>query len=131
MNNNHPLATGLLAGAAVGVGLGMLLAPRRGSETRTLLRGHANRYKDGIAKGYKRASHSVNGWAERGQGVYKNTRDKVTQGAKETGRYVRDVADAVTRRAHQQSETHVRRVPGSPAMATSSGQSHDPRHKSF
>ena len=127
MNNKHPLATGLLAGMAVGAGVGMLLAPRRGSETRTMLRGHANRYKDGMSKGYKRASSSVNDWTHRGQGVYKNTRDKVAQGAKETGRYMREVADAVTRKSRRVGESPVRR----PTMATATGQSHDTRHKSF
>jgi gas vesicle protein len=127
MNNNHPLATGLLAGVAVGAGIGMLFAPRRGSETRTQLRGHVNRYADGISKGYRRASDQVGDLAHRGQGVYKSTREKVAQGAKETSRYMREVADAVTRKSRRLGEAQVRR----PAMATSSGQSHDTRHKSF
>ena len=108
MNNNHPLATGLIAGAAVGVGVGLLLAPRRGSETRTQLKGHVNRYADGISKGYR------------------TTRDKVTHGARETGRYVRDVADAVTRKARH-ADAHGR-GPVSAVMGTT-GQARDTKHR--
>jgi len=117
MNNNHPLATGLLAGAAVGLGVGMLFAPQRGSETRTQLRGQVGRYAGGIRKGYRRASTSVGDWTHRGKGIYATTRDKVTHGAKQTGQYVREVADAVTRKARQ-SDAPVRRVPAGAALST-------------
>jgi gas vesicle protein len=109
MNNNHPLATGLIAGAALGVGMGLLLAPRRGSETRTQLKGHVNRYAGGISKGYR------------------TTREKVAQGARETGRYVRDVADVVTRKARH-GDAQSGRGPVSAVMGTA-GQARDTKHR--
>jgi gas vesicle protein len=85
----HPVALGLLAGAAVGVGLGLLLAPRKGSEVRHQLA--------------DRAKHV----ASSGHDAYCACRDAVSHGAQRTGRYVRDLADTVTRKAHKTSPVEV------------------------
>ena len=127
MNNNHPLATGLIAGAAVGVGIGLLFAPRRGSETRGQIKGHVNRYTGGISKGYRDASRKVGDWAHRGKGVYATTRDKVAHGARETSRYVRDVADAVTQKARH-ADAHSGRAPVSAVMSTT-GPTRETKHR--
>ena len=62
MRGRHPLATGILAGTAVGACVGILLAPRRGSETR-------KRVGDGVNSGYRRAKGTVGQWAKSGQGA--------------------------------------------------------------
>jgi Gas vesicle protein len=110
MRGRHPLATGILAGTAVGACMGILLAPRRGSETR-------KRVGDGVNSGYRRAKDSVGQWARSGRGAYKSTRDKVVKGAKGTSQYVREVANAVTRKAHREGEADLRRM----SSASSSG----------
>ena len=49
---------GLLTGTVLGAGLGMLFAPRAGSELR-------NRISEQASEGYRRASESAGQWAER------------------------------------------------------------------
>lgn len=84
-DGGHPVAIGLLTGAAVGVGLGLLFAPRKGSEVRHQLA--------------DRAKHV----ASSGHDAYCACRDAVSHGAQRTGRYVRDLADTVARKAHRTS----------------------------
>ena len=50
---------GLVAGAVIGVGLGMLLAPKPGSELRSQLGETATRLRDRAAEGYSAASSRV------------------------------------------------------------------------
>ena len=50
---------GLIAGAVLGVGLGMLLAPRAGSELRGQLGDTASKLRDRAAEGYTAASGRV------------------------------------------------------------------------
>jgi gas vesicle protein len=113
VRGRHPLATGIVAGTAVGACLGLLFAPRRGSETRSHL-------VNSTSNGYRRAKGSVGNWTHRGRGVYTATRDRIVKGAKGTGRYVRDVADAVTMKAHRQSDAPLRRVSPSPTTSVGS-----------
>jgi gas vesicle protein len=90
--SNHRLAKGFIAGAAVGVGLGMLLAPRRGSELRKQVKVQVNN----LANTAHRAKDTTGEWAHRGHDLYVVCRDKVAHAAHGTSRYVREVADAVT-----------------------------------
>jgi gas vesicle protein len=94
-DRGHPLAIGLLAGAAVGVGLGLLFAPRKGSEVRHQL---ADR-----AKHVASSSHDA----------YGVCRDAVRESARRTGRQVRDLADTVTRKARRASPVE---APGAPVV---------------
>jgi gas vesicle protein len=64
--SGHPLAVGLLTGAAFGIGLGMLLAPRRGSELRRTVARQAGRVIDAAGAVSGRA-RSVIGKAQRGR----------------------------------------------------------------
>ncbi|MEX2270980.1 MAG: YtxH domain-containing protein [Vicinamibacterales bacterium] len=50
---------GLIAGAVLGAGLGMLLAPRAGSELRTQLGDTASKLRERAAEGYSAASSKV------------------------------------------------------------------------
>ena len=50
---------GLIAGAVLGVGVGMLLAPKSGSELRNQLGDTASRLRDRAAEGYSTASSRV------------------------------------------------------------------------
>jgi len=50
---------GLIAGAVLGAGIGMLLAPRPGSELRSQLGDQASKLRDRAAEGYTTASTKV------------------------------------------------------------------------
>jgi len=58
---------GLLAGAAMGVGLGMLLAPKAGSELRNQLSGQAGALANQARDGYRKATETAGQWAEKGK----------------------------------------------------------------
>lgn len=92
---------GLLTGTALGVGLGMLFAPRAGSELRTRLADQAGGLADQAQDGYRKATRNVGEWAEKGKGAaaewterakhtYDKTREAVSQGADEAHEYLRD-----------------------------------------
>jgi gas vesicle protein len=80
---------GLLTGTVLGAGLGMLFAPRAGSETRSRLSEQAGNM---ASEGYRRASESAGQWAERGREMYNKASEAVAKGADEAQRYVRDTA---------------------------------------
>ena len=100
----HPFALGVLTGAAVGVGVGMLLAPRSGAELRKEVGHQFTNMKGSCATGYNRAKDTAGNLAERSRRAYSATRDKVVNGAHETKEYVKEVSDAVTRKAHREPE---------------------------
>jgi gas vesicle protein len=58
---------GLLTGAVVGVGLGMLFAPKAGSELRSQLSEQASALASQAQEGYRKASQSAGHWAEKGK----------------------------------------------------------------
>jgi gas vesicle protein len=92
---------GLLTGTVVGVGLGMLLAPKAGSELRNQLSDQAGALANQAHDGYRRATQSAGQWAEKGQqvagewadrgkDVYSKARQAVSRGAEEARQHVRD-----------------------------------------
>src|SRR5262245_6385900 len=101
---HHPFAFGLLAGAALGVGAGLLLAPTKGAEARRQVGRQLTQMKGACASGYSRAKDTAGDWAHKGREAYGSSRKFVTRGARETGRYMREVADAVTMKARRASE---------------------------
>lgn len=109
--SRHPLATGLFAGAVVGVGLALLFAPRRGSEIRKQM-----------GDGYRRVKGATGNLASRCNSMYVSTRDRVVKGAQGTSRYVRDVSDALTMKSQRQSDGSLRRVPANSPTSPTSGQ---------
>jgi hypothetical protein len=90
----HPIAIGFLAGAAVGAGLGLLLAPNKGSEVRHQLA--------------DRAKHvgSV------GHDAYCRCRDTVSHGAQRTGRYMRELAGTVRKKMGRTGPIEIVEGPG-------------------
>jgi gas vesicle protein len=98
---------GLLTGTVVGVGLGMLLAPRAGSELRSQLSDQAGALANQAQEGYRKATESAGQWAERGKqaagewaergkDLYGKAREAVSRGAEEAQQHARDAAGTVT-----------------------------------
>jgi len=98
---------GLLTGTVLGAGLGMLFAPKAGSELRSQLSEQAGNLANTASEGYRKAAENANQWAqsgkeaagewaERGKDVYDKAKDAVNKGAEEASRYVRDAAGNVT-----------------------------------
>jgi len=82
---------GLLTGTVLGAGLGMLFAPKSGSELRGQISEQANNLANQASEGYRRAAENAGEWVDRGRDVYGKARDAVSRGAEEAQRYVRDV----------------------------------------
>src|SRR5204862_6350711 len=81
---------GLLAGTLFGAGLGMLFAPRAGSELRGQLSEQAGNLANTASEGYRKATEAAGDWADRGREMYDRARDAVARGVDEADRYVRD-----------------------------------------
>jgi gas vesicle protein len=81
---------GLLTGTVLGAGLGMLFAPKSGSELRNQLSEQAGNIANTASEGYRRAQESATEWAEKGRGMVDRARDAVQRGADEAQRYVRE-----------------------------------------
>lgn len=98
---------GLLTGTVLGAGLGMLFAPKSGSELRGRIGEQANNLASQAKDGYQKASESAGQWAEkgreaagewaeRGRDVYEKAKDAVSRGADEAQKYARDVTSAAS-----------------------------------
>src|SRR5881398_3046383 len=91
-NGGGSFVMGLLTGTVLGAGLGMLFAPKAGSDLRNQLSEQAGNLSNVASEGYRRASETVGDWADRGKDAYGQARDAVSRGADEAQRYVRDAA---------------------------------------
>ena len=78
---------GLLTGTVLGAGLGMLLAPKAGSELRGQLGEQARHLGSKASEQYRRASEQAGGWAERGRDMVNQAREAVGRGAEEARGY--------------------------------------------
>jgi len=87
---------GLLTGTVLGAGLGMLFAPRTGSELRSQLSEQAGNIANQASEGYRRASESASQWADKGREVYNKASDAVAKGAEEAQKYVKDAASSAS-----------------------------------
>ncbi len=104
--NGNSFMMGLFTGTLLGAGLGLLLAPKSGSELRRQLRTQAGDLADTAEAGYRQAADAAGDLADRGRELvergrdagrdaYNRTRDAVSKQADEAQRYVRDtVANA-------------------------------------
>lgn len=79
---------GLLAGTVLGAGLGMLFAPKAGSEMRTQLADSADRLQRTATDTYNQASERVGHWVERGREAYDRAREGASRAAQEAGEYI-------------------------------------------
>jgi gas vesicle protein len=68
---------GLLAGTVLGAGLGMLFAPKPGSELRNQLTEQAEKLKSTAADSYQQASGKVTQIVDRGREAYDRARSTV------------------------------------------------------
>jgi gas vesicle protein len=84
---------GLLTGTVLGAGLGMLLAPKAGSELRGQLSEQARHLGSTVTDASRRASETASGWAERGREMVSHAREGVGRG---TGEESRGFAGATT-----------------------------------
>jgi gas vesicle protein len=66
---------GLLAGTLLGAGLGLLLAPKTGSDLRRQLRTRAGEWADTAEQTYRRASDTVGDLADRGRDLAERGRE--------------------------------------------------------
>jgi gas vesicle protein len=87
---------GLLAGTVLGAGLGMLFAPKPGSELRGQLSDQANTLANQASEGYRRASETAGFWAEKGKGAYDKARSAVSRGADEAQRYAQEASESMS-----------------------------------
>jgi gas vesicle protein len=78
---------GLLAGTVLGAGLGMLFAPKAGSELRNQLGEQAGRLRTQATDGYQQATDKVSQIVDRGREAYERARSTVggTIGGSSTG----------------------------------------------
>ena len=84
---------GLLAGTVLGAGLGMLFAPKAGTELRSQLSEQAANLGNTASETARRAGESAGQWAERGREMYNKAGDAVAKGAEEAQKYVRETAN--------------------------------------
>jgi gas vesicle protein len=69
---------GLLAGTVLGAGLGMLFAPKTGSELRSQIGEQAGRLRTTAADGYNQATEKVSQIVDRGREAYDRARSSVS-----------------------------------------------------
>jgi len=78
---------GLLTGTVLGAGLGMLLAPKAGSELRGAIGEQARNFSNVASEQYKHARETAGTWAERCRDMMDKARDAVSRGADEARNY--------------------------------------------
>lgn len=83
---------GLLTGTILGVGLGMLLAPKPGADLRGELGEQARTFGAKASERYQRASEAATGLAERGREIVNQAREAVNRGAEEVRTHTADSA---------------------------------------
>jgi gas vesicle protein len=84
---------GLLTGTVLGAGLGMLFAPKAGTDLRNQISEQAGNIRNTATESYRKASETASDLADRGRRMYGRARDAVNRGAEEAQRYTRDAVD--------------------------------------
>ena len=98
---------GLLTGTVLGAGLGLLFAPKAGSQLRSQLSDQAGQLANTASGGYRRAADTASEWTEKGREkgreafdkgreVLDKAKDAVARGTDEAERYVRDAAETAS-----------------------------------
>jgi gas vesicle protein len=104
---------GLLTGTVLGAGLGMLFAPKAGSELRNQISTQAGNLANTASEGVRRAQETAGEWADRGREVYDKARDAVSRGADEAQRYVRDASSGPSSSSTGSGSLSGSSIPGS------------------
>lgn len=78
---------GLLVGTVLGSGLGMLLAPKAGTDLRGEIRQRARDVGQKAADRYREAGDKASSWAEHGRETVDRVRSAVSSGAEEVRRF--------------------------------------------
>ena len=102
---------GLLTGTVLGAGLGMLFAPKAGSELRGQLSEQAGQIANTASEQYRRASEAATGWAEKGRETYDKAADKGREAydkAADKGREAFDKARDAVSRGTEEAQRYVR-----------------------
>src|SRR5687768_10283117 len=81
---------GLLTGTVLGAGLGMLFAPKAGSDLRNQISEQAGNLRNTASDGVRRASEAAGDWAEKGREMVDKARDAASRGVDEAQRYARE-----------------------------------------
>src|SRR5207302_9621102 len=81
---------GLLTGTVLGAGLGMLFAPKSGSELRGQISEQAGNLANAATDQYRKVTEAASDLADRGRDMYDKARDAVSRGNEEAQRYVRE-----------------------------------------
>jgi len=89
--------TGLVAGALIGAGLGVLFAPRRGVELRGQVASSATNVGQSVSK-------AVDEWTERGRVTFESARDAAARARDEFNRVAGDAAKTVENTLNTASE---------------------------
>jgi gas vesicle protein len=84
---------GLLAGAVIGTGLGLLFAPKAGADLRNDLSSSANDFAETASRQYRKASAAATQYAEKGRDMYNTARQAVNRGMRQADRYASEAAD--------------------------------------
>src|SRR6185369_827745 len=94
-NGGGSFVMGLLTGTVLGAGLGILFAPKAGSELRNQLSEQAGTLANQAQDGIRKATENAGEWADRGRDMYGKAKDAVAKGADEAQKYVRETASTV------------------------------------
>src|SRR5215813_12754776 len=87
---------GLLTGTVLGAGLGILFAPKSGSDLRNQISEQAGSLANTASEGYRRATETAGDWADRGRDLVDKAKDAVSRGAEEAQRYAREATGSGT-----------------------------------
>ena len=82
-----------VAGALIGAGVALLLAPQSGTDTRNLLRDYAERAKDELKERGKEAKATLDSAIERGKEAYESVREQTQQGYQGAKQAYREVGN--------------------------------------
>jgi gas vesicle protein len=85
--NGGGFMMGLLTGTVLGAGLGMLLAPKAGSELRGTLGEQARHMSEWGTERYRQASEAATHWSDKGREYVEKAREAIAHGADEAREY--------------------------------------------
>ncbi len=78
-NGGGSFVMGLLTGTVLGAGLGILFAPKSGSELRNQLSEQANNLANQASEGVRKVTENAGDWADRGRDMYDKAKGAVAK----------------------------------------------------